>query len=132
MKVAIELMEMDSDAGYVPSYGHTRAILVDDAKVLGICGDAEALFELQGQCITEDMLLAVEKYSMHPGALNYHFTTGIFNAPRGKSVVVQTYENVCTSRNGIERRGELVRSHSLATLAQSRAEHYIEMARNMD
>ena len=127
MKVKVELMNMDSDPGYVPSSGHTDAVLVSAEDAARCGGDSDALFDLGGDQITVEMLEDVEKRTARTGVLNYHTTTGVFDVTEGKVVVQKNYENICTS-NGASYNAWIVEPQSLRKLYEKRAAAYKRLA----
>jgi len=127
MKIKVELMNMESDPGYVLSNGYTDAILVSAEDAARCGGDSDALFDLEGEQITVGMLEDVETRTAHTGALNYRTTTGVFDAPDGKVVVQKNYEDICTS-DGVYSSAWVVEPQSLRSLYEERAAEYARLA----
>jgi hypothetical protein len=125
--VAVELMSMDSEPGYVPSYGYQEAILVEAEEAVACGSDPEALYDLSGEEVTEGMLSDIEHRSHRTGALRYSYDTGTFMVPEGCVVVQKLYESICTN-DGPYSKAWVVSEESLVELYQKRAEEYKRLA----
>lgn len=109
--VTVKLMTMDSDHGYVPSYGYCEAFMFPVELVAKYEGN-EAIYMLcdehEGQEVTLDMLTDVQTQTWKSGACNYVERTGKLAVPDGMAVVQKQYVNICT-RDDVDRWGWVCR-----------------------
>ena len=127
--IAIKLMTMGSEPGYVLSRGWTDARLVSADDAADCAGDEESLQSLEGPYITKDDLQDVKLSTQVQGVCHYQYTTGTFEVPVGMAVVQCEMIDVCTN-NQVYSRAWIVNEESLSTLYQERAERYTELAQN--
>lgn len=127
MKVSIELMSMDSDPGYVSSYGSQEAIIVPASVAADLGGDEDSLYQIQGTHVTEDMLSDVSRTKHRSGVCEYRTIKGVYDVPDGMVVVQKRYVNIRT-RDSVEERAFVVNEASLKELYLERADHYRRLA----
>lgn len=127
MKVAIELMDMESDPGYVYSGGSTRAFLIDTNLVVDCAGEEESLLRLNGKEICKEDLSDIIFSKKRYGVLTYTYTTGIFTVPKGMTVIQKKHIDICTD-NEEYYSAWIVNPNSLRDLYSERAEKYAALA----
>lgn len=128
MLVPVKLMSMNSDPGYVPSYGWQCAILIDAETAAACGGDEESLYSLNGEKVSEDMLTDVMHRNEYRGVCEYRYTTGTLDIPDGKVIVQQQFISVCTN-DGDEKSAWVVNADALTEHYQERAKHYLALAK---
>ena len=125
-KIAVRLMEMSSDAGYVPSSGYTEAILTTAEWAADCASDEEALWDVEGMLITAEMLDEVQVSSYKNGACNYIEWNGVFELLPGAAVIQYTREDISTAKS-IWRKAWIVAEDSLLNLYKERVKKYQEL-----
>lgn len=128
MKVAIELMNMWSAAGYRQSNGMTWAIIVPANEVIAYGDDSDALLNAKGADITEEMLSDVQHRTLHRGELTWKYTTGVLDVPDGHVVIQKEWINICTDDKPSRRAWIVNVDKSMKKLYKERAEEYARLA----
>jgi hypothetical protein len=130
MKVAIRLMTMYSDPGYVTSSGYKEAYLLTKEQVVECMGDEMALWKKAraiGKEITENDLEDIKESETKHSVLNYHRIEGTFEVPQGFCAVQVYHVDICTEQ-GVRQSAWIVEPSSLKELYLERAKKYQELA----